>query len=266
VVDARDSPRSLTPSVVRALAARQPFDQLMAIYPARRAGTDAFVEIFNLDGTRAGACGNGTRCVAWVLARERGDASLIIETPGGLLRCERLGPARFSVDMGTPHLAWDEIPLGTAVADTRRVVLPQSGDLPPALRQFSAVGMGNPHGVFFVSDVGAIDLPALGPRLEHDPIFPERANISFAQIESRTRIRLRVWERSAGATLACGSAACATLVAAARAGLTERTATVSLPGGDLSISWRQDDHVVMTGDTELERQATLPPSLWSLAA
>jgi diaminopimelate epimerase len=267
VVDARAAGRPLAPEAVRRIAERERFDQLMAIRGPEHVGTDAFVDIFNHDGSRAGACGNGTRCVAWVLFRERTGPELVVETDGGPLACRRLGATRFAVDMGTPGLGWSDIPLSTAVTDTRAVTLPNADDLPSVFRRFSAVSMGNPHAVFFVPAVEAIDLAAVGPVLEHHAIFPERANISVAQILDRTRIRLRVWERSAGATLACGSAACATLVAAVRAGVAERDATVSLPGGDLSIQWREiDDHVIMTGDTEVERQGLLPIPLLGLPA
>lgn len=259
VVDLRETGTVLTGATAKA-AGEQPtlhFDQLMAIEAPRRSGTDAFVDIFNVDGTRAGACGNGTRCVAWTMLRNSPRTDLLVETPGGTLACRRLGSRRFSVDMGAPHLDWQEIPLLEPVVDTAAVAMTD----PPAaaLARFSAVGMGNPHAVFFVADPTSIDLARLGPLLEHDPIFPDRANISFVRIVSRTHLRLRVWERGAGATLACGSAACAALVAGVRAGLTERQAQVSLPGGDLDIVWRTaDQHVIMTGDVELEHEGVLP--------
>lgn len=261
VVDLRGTATTFTGAMAQAAGA-QPglhFDQLMTIAEPRRTGTDAYVDIFNIDGSRAGACGNGTRCVAWAMLRTTTRTELLLETAGGMLACRRLAPNRFSVDMGEPRLAWQDIPLSTACDDTAAVPLPNPPR--PDLAHFSAVSMGNPHAVFFVADVATIDLANLGPLLERDALFPDRANISFAQIASPAHIRLRVWERGAGATLACGSAACAALVAGVRAELTAREATVSLPGGDLQILWRAAGHVVMTGDVELEHEGVLPPQV-----
>ena len=269
VVDLRGSGSSLDGVTAEAIGA-QPglhFDQLMAINDPRRAGADAFVDIFNIDGSRAGACGNGTRCVAWVMLRHSEAQRLLIQTAAGDLPCVRIDETTFSVDMGAPGLNWGDIPLRSAVADTRAVLLPdRSSALPAMLTQFSAVSMGNPHAVFFVPDVHGIDLATVGPAIEHNPIFPDRANVSFAEVAGRDNIVLRVWERGAGTTLACGSAACATLVAAVRAGLTERTARVRLPGGDLTIAWREDNHVVMTGAVALEHEGMLPAQLLGRAA
>ncbi|MCW6507501.1 diaminopimelate epimerase [Lichenifustis flavocetrariae] len=269
VVDMRSAGRPLTPAAARAIAGEVGlgFDQLMTISAPLSGGTDAFVDIFNADGSRAEACGNGTRCVAWVLMRGSPSHHLVVETAGGTLICDRLGPTRFSVDMGPPRLAWSDIPLAEPEADTAHVQLRHLSGLPDDFQTFSAVNMGNPHAVFFVQDAATVPLAEVGPLIEHHPMFPKRANVSFAEITSRASIRLRVWERSAGATLACGSAACATLVAAARDGLTERRATVSLPGGDLMIEWRPaDGHVVMAGDTQIEHEGLLPAVLWDIAA
>ncbi len=238
------------------------YDQMMVLADPRSAGALAYVLIYNNDGSLAGACGNGTRCVADRLARETGAQTLDIETAAGRIVCERLGPWSYRVDMGAPRLAWREIPLAYAVADTRAVTIPLEGtpDLGPA----GLVNMGNPHAVFFVDDVAAIDLAGLGRRFETHPIFPEKANISFAQITSRDHIVLRVWERGVGATLACGSAACAALVAAARRGLTGRKARIDLPGGQLEIVWREsDDHVLMAGPVEFEREVELDASIFA---
>jgi diaminopimelate epimerase len=192
---------------------------------------------------------------------------LVLETKAGLLPVERMSDAVFTVDMGAPRLAWDEIPLRDPYPDTRSIAVETRLPEAPELRAPSAVGMGNPHAVFWVENAQAYDLAAIGPRLEHDPAFPERANISFAQVLGPEHIVLRVWERGAGATRACGSAACATLVAAARKGLTGRKATVSLPGGDLVIEWREsDDHVLMTGPVELEHEGVFSPALFAGAA
>jgi diaminopimelate epimerase len=226
--------------------------------------TAAFVRIVNNDGSEAEACGNGTRCVADRLARQTGAAAMTIETAAGLIACERLGPWTYRVDMGAPRLAWNEIPLAHAVEDTRRVeaLLAGGPDFGPA----SVVNMGNPHAIFWVGDVAAIPIETVGPRLETHPLFPEKANISFAEVRGRDLIALRVWERGVGVTLGCGSAACATLVAAARLGLTGRAAGIGLPGGELTIEWRQsDDHVLMTGPVEFEREIEVDAALFATA-
>jgi diaminopimelate epimerase len=239
------------------------FDQLMVLGDPRSAGAAAFVTIFNNDGSEAGACGNGTRCVAWTLMRGDFRGELVLETIFGLLRCKRTGESTFAVEMGRPRLAWSEIPLGEPVADTRNVELRFELDGAPRTLSASAVSMGNPHAIFFASEPDGFDLARLGPLLEHHPMFPERANISRAQILSRTHIKLDVWERGAGLTQACGSAACAALVAAVRSGLCGRRAIVSLPGGDLEIEWREsDDMIVMTGPVEFEFETRLDPGLF----
>jgi diaminopimelate epimerase len=243
------------------------YDQMMVLRNPKTAGTAADVLIYNSDGTLAGACGNGARCVADRLCRELGVSAINIETEAGLIACERLGPWSYRVDMGAPRLDWDAIPLQHAVPDTRRVDLWPDGEAPAELGLASVVNMGNPHAVFFVPDLTLIDAADLGPRIEDDPIFPEKANVTFAEVLARDDVRVRVWERGVGLTLACGSAACATLVAAARLGLMERTGTVRLPGGDLIIEWRAaDDHVLMTGPVEYEGAFTLDDALFEAAA
>ena len=263
VLDLRGLDHVLAPHEARAIAAAPGlrFDQLMAVHDPRAAGDDAFMRIYNVDGSLSGACGNGTRCVAYALARD-GKERLLLETDAGRIETAREAETVFTVDMGRPRLGWREIPLSRE-ADTRAVALEPGVDGAPA--QFSSVSMGNPHAVFFVEDALAIPLESLGPTLERHPLFPERANISFAQIVARDDILLRVWERGTGATRACGSAACATLVAAARAGLTERRARVRLPGGDLQIHWRDDDHVMMTGPVEFEFETRLTSQLFESA-
>lgn len=260
VLDLRGLDHVLAPQEARAIAAAPGlrFDQLMALHDPRRAGDDAFMRIYNVDGSLSGACGNGTRCVAWALAQE-GKTRLSLETDAGRIETERVAETQFTVDMGRPRFDWREIPLSRD-ADTRAVTLEPPVAGAPA--QFSAVSMGNPHAVFFVPDAAAITLETLGAALERHPLFPERANISFAQIIARDDILLRVWERGTGATKACGSAACATLVAGARAGLTERRARARLPGGDLHIDWRADDHVMMTGPVEFEFETRLTAALF----
>jgi diaminopimelate epimerase len=201
-----------------------------------------------------------------VMSRPHGP-SLVLETKAGLLPTHRVSDRVFTVDMGAPRLAWNEIPLRDPFQDTRSIEL-QIGPIDaPVLHTPSVVNMGNPHAIFWVEDVAAHDLGKFGPLLENHPIFPERANISLAQVVDPAHIVLRVWERGAGLTRACGSAACAALVAAARKRLTGRKATVMLPGGDLLIEWRErDGHVLMTGPVELEWEDVLPPSLFAGAA
>jgi diaminopimelate epimerase len=247
-------------------AAGLSYDQMMVLGDPKTEGTAADVLIYNNDGTLAGACGNGTRCVADRLCRELGTNAISIETEAGVIACERLGPWSYRVDMGAPRLEWDAIPLRHAVPDTRRVDLRPDGEASAELGLASTVNMGNPHAVFFVPDLKRIDVANLGPRIEVDPMFPEKANVTFAQILARDDVRARVWERGVGLTLACGSAACATLVAAARLGLMDRKGTVRLPGGDLIIEWRAaDDHVLMTGPVEYESAFTLDEALFEAA-
>jgi len=273
VVDLRGEAARVQPHEARAIAAdpRSRFDQLMAIHDPIVEGADAFLRILNTDGSESGACGNGTRCVAWALtsdARMGGSPErLTLQTKAGLLPAWREGERVFTVDMGRPRLRWDEIPLAEEFRDTRMIEL-QIGPIDaPVLHSPSAVNMGNPHAIFWVDDLDAHDLARVGSLLEHHPVFPERANISLARIAGRERIELRVWERGVGLTRACGSAACAALVAAVRKKFTERRATVSLPGGDLTIEWREaDDHVLMTGPVELEWEGTFPPELFAGAA
>jgi diaminopimelate epimerase len=268
VVDLRARPQAITAAAARAAARAEPYDQLMAIYPARTPGTDAFVRIFNNDGSEAGTCGNGMRCVADILLNESHKQALTVETPAGLLNCwPGKAPLTATVDMGEPRFKWNEIPLAEEFYDTRAIEL-QIGPIDkPILHSPSAVSMGNPHAIFWVDDVNAYDLSKIGPLLENHPIFPERANISLAQVASRDRIVLRTWERGAGLTRACGSAACAVVVCAARTKRTGRTVTVTLPGGDLAIEWRESDgHVLMTGPLAYEHEGRFDPSLFDAAA
>jgi diaminopimelate epimerase len=248
-------------------APRLRYDQLMVLYDPVREGTSAFVRIFNNDGSESGSCGNGARCVAHFLMKDRGLETTFIETVSGVLECRRVGDDRYQVDMGVPRLAWNEIPLRDRLTDTRSIPVAIGPEDAPLLSGPSAVNMGNPHAVFFVADAAAVDLPRLGPALERHPMFPERANISVAQIIARDHIVLRVWERGVGITKACGSAACATLVAAVRRGLTDRRARITLPGGDLLIEWRAgDDRVLMTGPVELEFEGVLESSMFDREA
>jgi diaminopimelate epimerase len=265
IVDLRRAPGLISAAEARAAARHEPYDQLMALYPGR-AG-DAFVRIYNNDGSEAGACGNGMRCVAAMISAETGHANLQFETAAGLLSCWPAADGLFTVDMGAPRLRWDQIPLAREFADTRAIDLAVGPPDAPILRAPSVVNMGNPHAIFWVDDVAAYDLRTLGPRLEHDPLFPERANITLAATPARDRVVIRTWERGAGLTKACGSAACAAAVAAARFGRTDRKVTVTLPGGDLVIEWRErDDHVLMTGPVEREFDGRFDPALFAASA
>ena len=236
----------------------------MALHAPRTPGTDAYVRIYNNDGSESGACGNGMRCVAELLFKETGKSALILETGAGLLTCWKGDrPLISTVDMGKPRFAWNEIPLAQEIKDTRAIEMRIGPVDKPILHSPSVVSMGNPHAIFWVTDVAAYDLGKIGPLLENHPIFPERANISLAHVTSREHLIVRTWERGAGLTKACGSAACACAVAAARLGLVERTVTVGLPGGELRIQWRaSDDHVLMTGPVAYEYEGKFDPALF----
>jgi diaminopimelate epimerase len=264
VVDMRAKPLAIAAADARAAAAAEPCDQLMALYAPRTVGTDAYVRIFNNDGSESGACGNGMRCVADILFKQSRKNALIVETKAGILHCQHGKAERvWTVDMGPPRFKWNEIPLAEEFHDTRAIEL-QIGPIDqPILHSPAVVSMGNPHAVFWVDDVNAYDLGKIGPMLESHPIFPERANISLAKIASREHIVVRTWERGAGLTRACGSAACAAAVSAARTRRTGRKVTVTLPGGDLGIDWREsDDHVLMTGPVEYEREGRFDRALF----
>ncbi len=259
VVDLRGQQLTLDATRVQRLAAdpRTKFDQLMALHDARTPGTAAWVRIYNADGSEVGACGNGMRCVAWLSARATGQSRLRFETMAGVLDARVESQARITVDMGQPRLGWDQIPLRDAFQDTRNIELQVGPIDQPILHSPSAVNVGNPHAVFWVDDVDAYDLARLGPLLENHPMFPERANVSLAAVLSPTSIKLRTWERGAGLTRACGSAACAAAVCGARTGRTERTVTVLLPGGPLEITWTAADRILMTGPVEIEGEGTI---------
>ena len=245
VFDERAGSLDLTPARTAALADRRRgigCDQLIAIEPPPH-GTNAgaFMRIRNPDGSEAGACGNATRCVAALLSQETGGRELIISTIAGSLPARVDAPDRVTVDMGAPRTGWQDIPLARK-ADTLHLALSAGPVTDPA-----CVNMGNPHATFFVNDLQGLPITEIGPRLEHAPVFPDRANIGFAQVLTSDRIRLRVWERGAGLTLACGSGACAAVVNAHRRGLADRRATVMLDGGELLIEWLANGHVLMTG-------------------
>jgi diaminopimelate epimerase len=254
VLDGRVAPVSLSQAEVRFITNRRfgvGCDQLIIIEPDP-AGAEAYMRIYNADGTESGTCGNATRCVAALIAEETGARAVSLRTNGGLLRAEILGPGLVEVDMGAPGLAWGDIPLA-APADTLHLNIALGPVADPA-----ACSMGNPHATFFVDDLVHLPIESIGPLLERHKMFPERANIGFAHVESPERIRLRVWERGAGLTLACGSGACAALVNAQRRGLTARRATVVMDGGELLITLAETGHVLMRGPAETAFTGVLP--------
>ncbi|HUI20426.1 MAG TPA: diaminopimelate epimerase [Methylocella sp.] len=265
VLDLRGTRLAVSAAEARAISHGEglAFDQLMVLHDSRSPGADAFMTIYNSDGSSAGACGNGTRCVAFIMTRGTAREKLVLETASTRLECWRQAETIFTVDMGRPRLAWNEIPLRDPFQDTRKIELQIGPINAPIPHTPSAVNMGNPHAVFWVDDIEAYDLEKIGPLLENHPIFPERANISLAHVLAHDHIALKVWERGTGLTRACGSAACAALVAAARNGFTGRSATVTLPGGDLQIEWRESDgRVLMTGPVEFEFETRLDPDLF----
>jgi len=256
IIDSRGRQPVATAALVRAIgdpARGVGFDQLAEIRDGD--GADIALDFWNADGSRADACGNATRCVADHVMRGLGRETLSVRTGRGLLRAARQADGRVSVNMGQPLLGWREIPLSRDV-DTLHVPLP--GD--PV-----CVGMGNPHAVHFVADAGSVDLAAAGPRIEHDPLFPQRTNVEFAAVIAPDRVRLRVWERGTGITLACGSGACATAVAAHRRGLTGRRVVIEADGGTLEADWR-DDGVWLTGPVAHVFDGVLTPGFLAASA
>ncbi|HTI67582.1 MAG TPA: diaminopimelate epimerase [Caulobacteraceae bacterium] len=248
--------------IARAIADRQTgvgCDQLIGL-DASRSG-DVLMRIWNADGGEVEACGNATRCVGWLLMEASGRPEAVIETKAGLVRASRAGPHAVTVDMGEPRLDWRDIPLAEDM-DTARVELQVGPIDAPLLHTPGCVSMGNPHVVFFVDEVDTETVIRVGSLIEHHPLFPEGVNVGFAQVLSSDRIRLRVWERGAGLTKACGTGACAALVAAHRRGLAGRKAVMELDGGELTVEWRESDgHVLMTGPVEVEFSGVLPERL-----
>ncbi|MEO3387170.1 diaminopimelate epimerase [Mesorhizobium sp. CAU 1741] len=264
VVDMRGRKDRVMPQAAIALDAEPAtnFDQIMAVYDPRTPGTHNYIEILNADGSFAQACGNGTRCVVAALAAETGQKVFSFETVAGILNAQEHEDGLISVDLGMPRFGWQDIPLSEEFRDTRMIELQVGPIDAPVLHSPSVASMGNPHAIFWVdSDVWSYDLDRFGPLLENHPIFPERANITIAQVTSHDAMSIRTWERGAGLTLACGSAACAAAVSAARTRRTGRTVTVTAPsGGRLLIEWRDDDHVIMTGPAEWEFSGMLDPA------
>jgi len=257
VVDAREVPFALGAAEARALADRREgvgCDQIVILEPTRRADAAVYLRFLNADGGEVGACGNGTRCAASLLLAADGAEEIALETRAGLLRARAAEDGLVSVDMGEARLGWRDIPLAREM-DTLHLDLTLDGLADPV-----ATSMGNPHATFFVPDIAEVPLFALGPKLEHDPLFPERANIGVAQVTGQDTLRLRVWERGAGLTRACGSGACAAAVAAARRGLTGRRVQVVVDGGALDIEWRADGHVLMAGPVAISFVGEVDPA------
>ncbi|PZP57158.1 MAG: diaminopimelate epimerase [Micavibrio aeruginosavorus] len=246
VLDARKNDLGLNQAIIKNISDRRfgiGCDQLIVIEASSKA--NAFMRIYNPDGSEAGACGNATRCIADIILKEKDNKKIVLETISGLLKCIRVDDKTITVDMGEAKLGWDQIPLAHE-RDTLHLKISAGPFSDPV-----AVNMGNPHAVFFISDVEKQKIENFGPQLETHPLFPERANIEFVEVIDRSKVRMRVWERGAGITLACGSGACATAVAAIRRGLTKRKVNVIMDGGPLDIEWRESDgHVLMTGGFE----------------
>jgi diaminopimelate epimerase len=262
VIDARGTAFTPEPAQIRVWSNRVSglgFDQLIALESSK--GHDTFMRVWNADGTRVETCGNALRCVGWLLDRNATGRVLGIDTEAGLVRAkvmvggERTGIV--SVDMGCPKLEWQEIPLAEEMNSLRLEL--QIGPIDaPLYHTPSAVNMGNPHVVFFVEEIDTVDVAAAGSLIENHPLFPEGVNVEFVQVLDRQTLRMRVWERGAGITNACGTGACAALVAASRRGLGERSAQVIMDGGALQIEWKANDHVIMTGEVVLEHHGLLP--------
>lgn len=232
-------------------------DQLIIIREAKSAGADAFMEIWNQKGFEVDACGNATRCIAWLYMRDEGVDSMVLETNAGLLLCAVAGENQVAVDMGPPKLEWKQIPLKEAM-HTHHVDVKLGPIDNPVLHNPGAVNMGNPHCVFFVEDFETAKPDKVGPMIEFHPLFPEQVNVGFAKVEGKEKIRLKVWERGVGMTLACGTGACAAVVAAVRQKRTDRKVEVEVDGGTLFVEWREgDDHVIMTGPVELESEGSI---------
>ena len=268
IIDARGRDVPMTAEIARRIADRETgvgCDQVIVLREDDTEGVDAFMEIWNRDGSQVAACGNATRCVGDILMKEKGDDSAVIRTRAGVLSARRGENDMVTVNMGRPRFGWQDIPLAEEFHDTTGIEL-QIGPIDdPVIHTPSVVNVGNPHAVFWVDDLNIIDLGTAGPLLENHPIFPQGANISLAKVCSPDHIALKVWERGAGLTRACGTAACAAAVCGARKGLTNRRVRVSLPGGDLFIRWREDDDaILMTGPVAYEFAGMLPADMFAI--
>ena len=263
VFDARMSPIAMDEAKARAIADRKTgigCDQLIVIEPSRKA--DVTMRIWNNAGEEVESCGNATRCIADVLFAEKNATRATIDTKGGFLVAEKGGDRLVTVDIGAPRFDWQDIPLSEKFQDTRYIDLFVGPADAPLIDRPSVVNVGNPHCIFWVNDLDVVDLAKVGPMLEHHPLFPQRANITLARIDAKDHVVIKVWERGAGLTQACGTAACAVMAAGFRLKRLDRKATVTLPGGDLFMRIRESDgHVIMTGPVTYEFEGVLPPHL-----
>lgn len=259
IVDGRSEERRFTPEQVHSWSDRQTgigCDQFIVMENSDVA--DVRMRIYNAEGHEVESCGNASRCVADILFTETGADTATIDTKGGFLACRKADAGLVTVDMGVPKFGWQDIPLAEEFYDTRGIEL-QIGPIDaPILHTPSAVNVGNPHAIFWVDDIDVTDLSKTGPLLENHPVFPDRANISLARVVSPAHVEVKVWERGVGLTQACGTAACAVAVSAARTKRTGRDVTITLPGGDLKIEWDQRDHMLMTGPVSYDFEGDLP--------
>jgi len=263
VIDARGEPLAISDDQARAIADRKMgvgCDQLIVMEQSPIA--DVKMRIWNAEGGEVQSCGNASRCIADIVMGERKSDSVTIDTVGGFLSAKRAGPMMVTIDQGKPRFGWKEIPLSEAFADTRHIEL-QIGPIDkPLLHSPSVINVGNPHCIFWVNDLDVVDLAKVGPMIEHHPLFPERTNVELAQVVSRDHVILKVWERGAGLTKACGTAACATMAAGHRLRLIDSKCRITLPGGDLFMAVNEENgHVLMTGPVEYEYEGVLPAGL-----
>jgi diaminopimelate epimerase len=263
VLDARQRPIAMDEAKARAIADRKTgigCDQLIVLEPSRKA--DVTMRIWNNEGGEVESCGNATRCIADILFEEKKTARATIDTKGGFLVAEKGGDKLVTVDMGAPRFDWKDIPLSEKFHDTRYIDLSVGPVEAPLIHSPSVVNVGNPHCIFWVKDLDVVDLARVGPMLEHHLLFPERANITLARVDAKNHAVIKVWERGAGLTLACGTAACAVMAAGFRLKRLDARATITLPGGDLFMAIRESDgHVIMTGPVTYEFEGDLPPHL-----
>ena len=263
VFDARKRSLAMDEAKARAIADRKTgigCDQLIVLEPSPKA--DVTMRIWNNEGGEVESCGNATRCIADILFDEKKASRATIDTKGGFLVADKGGDRLVTVDMGAPRFDWQDIPLSQKFHDTRYIDLAVGPVEAPLIDRPSVVNVGNPHCIFWVGDLDVVDLAKVGPMLEHHPLFPKRANITLARIDDRSHVVIKVWERGAGLTKACGTAACAVMAAGHRLKRLDAQATITLPGGDLFMAIRESDgHIIMTGPVEYEFEGDLPPHL-----
>ena len=262
VLDARKTPIAISEAQARAIANRKTgigCDQLIVMENSSIA--DVRMRIWNAEGGEVPSCGNASRCIADLMFDELGATSTTIDTKGGFLLAKKAGDHLVTIDQGMPKFDWKDIPLSEVFADTRHIELQVGPIDAPLLHSPSVINVGNPHCIFWVNDLDVVDLSRVGPMLEHHPLFPERANISLAKVVARDHVLLKVWERGTGLTLACGTAACATMAAGHRIKIIDAKCTITLPGGDLFMSVNEEGHIIMTGPAALDFEGTLPEGL-----